>query len=336
MANQRLHLIWPLQMKIFSPSLPISAKFCVAILLSALISIAHAEDFFVPLDKFGNDSQKLSPDTVLEFWGYHEYDGSENYQNTLKLRLYTPLEVGDWRGRFRLDTSVASDYNSTTSPNNAAQFTTGPTLITVWGQNTTFFSPMNALVGGRIVFPFGNNNQWAVGPQLSWSYTAEIDSMLHVSDFSPLIRYMYGFCAKNNNCTGGSNSTPLKRSLELYPTIGIRIGPSTMLRFLDENGIIYNSAGGGWFVPIDAMITHSLSKNFEVAVGASKQVVQTFQQYDWMVYGKVSWNFQHQLAERLKTQVFQVYQRIKSIAKSYTYDLTRLIFLNVFTQILDL
>ena len=80
--------------------------------LWALISMAHAEDLLVPISKFNNDSQKLSPDSVLEFWGYHEYDGSENYQNTLKLRFYTPLEVGDWRGRFRLDTSVASDYNS--------------------------------------------------------------------------------------------------------------------------------------------------------------------------------------------------------------------------------
>jgi hypothetical protein len=266
-------------------------KFCVAILFGALISLAHAEDFFVPFDKFANDSQKLSPDTVLEFWGYHEYDGSENYQNTLKLRLYTPLEVGDWRGRFRLDTSVAADYNSTASPNNSTQFTTGPTLITIWGQNTTFLHPLNALVGGRVVFPFGNNNQWAVGPQLSWSFPSEVDSVLRVSDFSPLLRYMYGFCAKNNTCTGSANQTPLTRSLQIFPTVGFRLGPSTALRLLDENGIVYNTAGGGWFVPIDAMITHSITKHFEVAVGASKQVVQTFQQYDWMVYGKVSWNY---------------------------------------------
>ena len=278
-------------MKISSISLLISARFCIAALFSVLVSAVYAEDYLVPLDKFNNDSQKLSPESVLEFWGYHEYDGSENYQNTLKLRFYTPLEAGDWRGRFRLDTSVASDYNSTTSPNNAAQFTTGPTLITVWGQNRTVLNPLNALVGARVVFPFGNNNQWAVGPQLSWSFTPQIDTILHVADFSPLIRYMYGFCAKNNNCNGTSNQMPLKRNLELYPTVGFRLGPATMLRFLDENGIIYNSAGGGWFVPIDAMITHRLNRNLEVAIGASKQVVQTFQQYDWMAYGKVSWNF---------------------------------------------
>jgi hypothetical protein len=266
-------------------------KICLAILFSMFISLAHAEDFFVPIDKFGNNSHQLSPDTVLEFWGYHEYDGSENYQNTLKLRFYTPLELGDWRGRFRLDTSVVADYNSTTSANNSTQFTTGPTLITVWGENNTFINPLNALVGARVVFPFGNNNQWAVGPQLSWSFPSEVNSVLHVNDFSPLIRYMYGFCAKNNNCTGGSNPTSLKRSLELFPTMGFRLGPTTMLRFLDENGIIYNTAGGGWFVPIDAMITHSLTKNFAVTIGGSKQLIQTFQQYDWMVYGKVSWNF---------------------------------------------
>lgn len=280
-------------MKIFYSPRPIKIKLWVAILVlfGALISIAHAEDLLVPLAKFDNDSQKLSNDSVLEFWGYHQYDGSQNYENTLKIRFYTPLNAGDWRGRFRLDTSVVSNYNSATSQSSSSQYSGGQTLITVWGQDGTFLKSLGALVGGRVVLPNGNSNQWAFGPQLNWTFTPQVDSLLHVTDFSPLLRYMYGICAGNSNCTGNMNQTPLSRSLQIFPTIGFELGPATMLRFWDENGAVYNSAGGGWFLPIDAMLTHRLGSNFVVAIGASKQLVQTFQQYNWMTYGKVSWNF---------------------------------------------
>ncbi len=58
-----------------------------------------------------------------------------------------------------------------------------------------------------------------------------------------------------------------------------------------KNGAVFNTAGNGWFVPIDAMVLHRLDKNWVVAVGASKQVVQTYQQYDWSTYAKISFNF---------------------------------------------
>jgi hypothetical protein len=45
------------------------------------------------------------------------------------------------------------------------------------------------------------------------------------------------------------------------------------------------------YVLIDAMVTHRLNQHFLVALGASKQVVQTYQQYDWSFYGKLSFNF---------------------------------------------
>jgi hypothetical protein len=55
--------------------------------------------------------------------------------------------------------------------------------------------------------------------------------------------------------------------------------------------MLYNTAGGGWFVPLDAMVTHSISKHLLFAIGASKEVVQTFQAYDWSIYGKISIRF---------------------------------------------
>jgi len=39
------------------------------------------------------------------------------------------------------------------------------------------------------------------------------------------------------------------------------------------------------------MVTHRVNRHFLFAVGASKQVVETYQQYKWMVYSKASFNF---------------------------------------------
>jgi len=44
-------------------------------------------------------------------------------------------------------------------------------------------------------------------------------------------------------------------------------------------------------VPIDAMVTQRINKNLLLAIGGAKQVVQTYQFYNWTVYGKVSLTF---------------------------------------------
>ena len=266
-------------------------KYLAFLLLGLLLSVAKAEDLLVPPSDFDNDSQKLSSSKVLEFWGYHNYQGSEDFQNTLLLRYYNPLEWGDWRGRLRIDTSVISNFGANMPSNNSGQYSAGNTMVTVWGQERQFLKPLGALVGARVIFPFGNNGQWALGPQLSWSFSPAVDTILRVTDFSPLVRYMYGFDTKNNSMQVNPSQPPLLRSLQLYPTMGFKLSSNTMLRIWDENSIVYNSAGGGWFIPIDAMITHRLTKNLVFAVGASKQVVQTYQQYDWSTYAKVSFNF---------------------------------------------
>lgn len=266
-------------------------KYLTFLLMSLLLSVSKAEDLLVPLSDFDNNSQKLSNSKVLEFWGYHNYQGSEDFQNTLLLRYYNPLEWGDWRGRLRIDTSVISNFGANMPSNSSGQYSAGNTMVTVWGQDRHFLKPLGALAGARVIFPFGNNGQWAVGPQLSWSFSPTVDTVLRVTDFSPLVRYMYGFDTKNNSFVVNPTQPALLRSLQLYPTIGFKLSANTMLRFWDENSIVYNSASGGWFVPIDAMITHRLTKNLVFAVGASKQVVQTYQQYDWSTYAKVSFNF---------------------------------------------
>lgn len=245
-----------------------------------------SDDF---LDLFEPRNQ-ISSQHILEFWGYHNNDGGGTYDDTLKLRYYQPLNIQGWRGTLRLDSSYVSNYGPSQPNQFSGQYQAGTTMMTIWGNPPDIFHQWNGTIGARIIFPFGASGQWAAGPQISTIYKPIEGSKTAFSDFSPLARYMYGF--SNGNATSlNSGQQPLLRSLYLFPTIGINLSPSTQIRFWDENGMVYNTAGGGWFVPIDAMITQRLTKHTLIAIGAAKQVIQTYQQYNWSFYGKLSMNF---------------------------------------------
>lgn len=238
-----------------------------------------------------SDHNPFSDQHILEFWGYHNTYAPQAQSDTLKLRYYQPLHIDQWRGTMRLDTSYISAYGPLLPAQSSGTYTAGNTLLTIWGNHPGILKNWDGTLGGRIIFPFGNNGQWAAGPQVGMVFHSADISTSPLADFSPLARYMYGFYSKNSALANSLNQPALARRLELYPTLGFNIAPNTQIRFWDENGMVYNSAGGGWFVPVDAMVTHRLNKHFLFAVGASKQVVQTYQQYDWSFYGKLSFNF---------------------------------------------
>ncbi len=238
-----------------------------------------------------NRSNEYSNDSVIELWGYHNGYGEENFSDTVRLRLYQPLQFDNWRGMFRLDTSYVSNWGPDDPGQSSGQFSAGNTFITVWGQPPSFLPNWGVNLGARLIMPFGNNGQWAIGPQIGSIFKPKESSKTILADFSPLVRYMYGFDSKNNSFAVNPTQPPLLRTLNLFPTIGLQLTPTTQIRFWDENQIIYNTAGGGWFVPIDAMITQSLNKNLLFAVGASKQIIQTFNSYDSSIYGKISLRF---------------------------------------------
>lgn len=271
----------------------INRKLLVAILSSFLMSTFswadENEDKFSSY--FQNVSGEYSRERILELWGYHDSHGNQNYLDTIRLRYYQPLDFDQFRGTLRLDTAYVSTYGPSFPNSSSSQYSAGNTMLTFWGNHPSFLPSWGANLGARVVFPFGNHGQWAIGPQVGASFRPSGYNPLKMSDFSPLARYMYGFDAKNNSMQINPGQPPLVRNLQLFPTLGFQLAPSTQIRLWDENGVVYNSAGGGWFVPLDAMITHRLSKNLLFAIGASKQVVQTYNQYDWSVYGKISLNF---------------------------------------------
>jgi hypothetical protein len=236
-------------------------------------------------------SNQVSIPHILEFWGYHNWYEQEEQSNTLKLRYYQPLQIDRWQGIMRLDTSYVSLYGPDLPQQSSGNYNAGNTMLTIWGNHPNLLNTWGGTLGGRIIFPFGNNGQWAAGPQMGTVFIPPEGSKTALADFSPLVRYMYGFYSKNSALAESLNQPALARRLELYPTIGFNLSPSTQLRFWDENGIVLNTAGGGWFVPIDVMVTQRLDKSFLVALGASKQVVQSYQQYNWSLYGKISLSF---------------------------------------------
>jgi hypothetical protein len=250
-----------------------------ASLVSATESISST-----PILGLRNASQERSRDHILEFWGYHEYDGSENYADTLKLRYYNPLNIGDWHGTMRLDTAYTAVYGPELAAQATGTYSPSYAMLTVWGGQAGWLGNL----GARISAPLGNAGQWLVGPQVSTSFKPADSKQTLLADISPLARYMWGCNAK---APTGYSAPPLASRLELFPTIGLNLSPSTQIRFWDENGAAYNATSGGWFVPIDAMVTQRINKNLLVAIGGAKQVIQTYQLYNWTVYGKISLSF---------------------------------------------
>ena len=257
--------------------------FSLLCISSALVS-AIEQNSSAPILGLVNASQDRSQDRTLEFWGYHEYDGSQNYADTLKLRYYNPLNLGDWHGTVRLDTAYTAVYGPQLAAQSTGTFSPDNAILTIWGGQDGWL----ANIGARLFAPLSNYGQWLAGPQVSTSFKPAGNGQSVLSDISPLARYMFGF---NPKAPSGTALPPLVSRLELYPTVGFNLSPSTQIRFWDENGAVYNAAGGGWFVPIDAMLTQRINKNLLVAVGGAKQVVQTYQQYNWTVYGKIALTF---------------------------------------------
>ena len=155
----------------------------------------------------------------------------------------------------RLDTAYTAVYGPALAAQSTGTYSPNNAMLTIWGGQADWF----ANVGARILAPLGNTGQWLAGPQVSTSFKPAGDGQNILSDISPLARYMMGF---NRKAPTSASLPPVDNHLELYPTVGLNLGPSTQLRFWDENGAVYNSAGGGWFIPIDAMVTQRINKIF--------------------------------------------------------------------------
>jgi hypothetical protein len=228
---------------------------CHSLLLTLLLLIGSnlvcaTEDESKFSSRFEDTSGQYSRDRILELWGYHDAQGNENYLNTIRLRYYQPLNINRFSGTLRLDTAYISPYGPGVPNGSSERYSAGNTMITFWGNHPNLLPKLGTNLGARVIFPFGNNGQWAIGPQVGASFVPTGPNPLKVSDVSPLVRYMYGFDTKSNSFQVNPNQPTLVRNLQLFPTVGFQLSPRTQLRLWDENGIVFNSAGVAGLFPL--------------------------------------------------------------------------------------
>jgi len=228
----------------------------------------------------------------LETWAYRTADTPNSFSNMVQLRYYQPFALptadAGWQGMMRLDTSIVSNSGPAFPGEAGNQFNPGNTRLTLWANTPQSAQQIRGAAGFRVSAPTGDNNpnysaaQWIAGPQAGMSWAPKDAGLL--TDFSPLARYMMGFSATNPQVTA------LKRSLELYPTIGLRLSERVTVRLWDENAIVLNSATGVWFIPVDAYATYVFTPHWSASLGGAKRLTNT-SQYNWVGYGRVTYRF---------------------------------------------
>ncbi len=240
-----------------------------------------------------NVSNRYTVKPIVQLWYYHQKLSSGAYSNMATLRYFQPIHnpYGQWRGVFRFDQSYFNSFGPGIDSPDKTRYQRGNTMITVWGNHPGFLRNWHADLGFRVIFPVGNQGQWALGPQAGMSYqTRKPAGQAGLSDFSPLARFMFGFNVKNQKFLNIDEPTP-ERSLHLFPALGFDLTPKTQLRLWDENGMVYSVNNRQWFVPFDAMLTHRVTDNFVVSLGVSRAIIDQYKQYKLNIYGKVSWYF---------------------------------------------
>lgn len=239
-----------------------------------------------------NAADSNAPAGWLETWGYRTADTPNSFTNMVQVRYYQPFAIPgtqpDWQGMMRLDTSIVSNSGPAFPGESGGQFNPGNTRLTLWTNTPEIASHTRASAGFRVSAPTGDKNpnysagQWLGGPQAGLSWAPKDTGIF--TDFSPLARYMMGFSAVS------AQVTTLKRSLELYPSIGLRFSDRISARLWDENPIVFNSNNGVWFLPIDAYVSYEFTRHWSASLGGTKRLTNT-SQYDWGGYGRVVYRF---------------------------------------------
>lgn len=233
-----------------------------------------------------------TPGGWLESWAYRTADTPNSFTNMVQVRYYQPFAIpgaqADWQGMMRLDTSIVANSGPTFPGESGGQFNPGNTRLTLWANTPEIASNTRASGGFRVSAPTGDKNphysagQWLAGPQAGLSWTPKNTGIF--TDFSPLARYMMGFSAVS------SQDTTLRRGLELYPSIGLRLTEHITARLWDENPIVFNSNNGVWFLPVDAYVSYEFTRHWSASLGGTKRLTNT-SQYDWGGYGRVVYRF---------------------------------------------
>ena len=227
----------------------------------------------------------------LETWAYRTADTPDSFSNMVQVRYYQPFAIPHahegWQGMMRLDTSIVANSGPAFPGESGNQFRAGNTRLTLWANTPDLGADLTATGGFRVSAPSGTNPnysaaQWLAGPQAGLTWAPKGYGIF--TDFSPLARYMMGFTALS------PAANPLKRRLELYPSVGLRFSDRITMRLWDENPIALDATNGTWFLPVDAYATYEFTRHWAASLGGAKRLTNS-SQYDWSGYGRIVYRF---------------------------------------------
>ena len=225
----------------------------------------------------------------LDNWFYYSESFFDSANVQYRPRVFIPFDLaGGWTFVQRADLPFNyTDASGPANPDGGWKFHAGDFLIEEImttpevARNTRLFGSVRLVFPTGGEFPFGAD-QWQVAPAVGLIYSRP-DVWRGVT-FFPLARYNYGFDVR-------SPSVPEIRRMDLYPTASFGLAPAWTLHFYSENPISYNDRTHKWFVPIDVLVTHRVSKSFEYGVGGAVPILDDDRAYRWLVQARLTFYF---------------------------------------------
>jgi hypothetical protein len=225
----------------------------------------------------------------LDNWFYYVDSYFDSATVQYRPRVFVPFDFArGWTFVQRADLPFYyTDALGPANPDGDWKFRVGDFMIEEI-LNTPEVAPNMRLFGSvRLVFPTGGEfpfgaDQWQVAPAVGLIYSRP--DLWRGTTFFPLARYFFGFDAQSPGVTE-------IRRLDLFPTVIFGLAPGWALHLYPENPISYNDQTHKWFVPIDVLVTHRVSKSFEFGVGGAVPIVDDDRAYRWLVQARLTFYF---------------------------------------------
>jgi hypothetical protein len=221
----------------------------------------------------------------LDNWFFYQDNYDDSARAQWRPRLFVPYDFGSkWTFTQRVDFPFYyTDASGPRNPDGDWKFGGSDALV-----EEIFDLPaagnMRLRSSLRLVFPTGGkgpfgSDQWQLAPGFggTWRYP-EVGKGLTIS---PYARYFYGFNEGDGITT--------KRSWNVFPTATFGLGDDWSVALWPEQGISYNLRSDKWFVPLEAMFTKRLSKEWEYSIGGAAPIVNDDRSYRWLLQGRVTY-----------------------------------------------
>jgi hypothetical protein len=225
----------------------------------------------------------------LDNWLFYQDNFGDTSRWQYRPRVFVPYSLaGGWTFTQRADLPLYyTDASGPENPSGGWKFGVSDALVEEIFDTPDVARNVRLRASLRIVFPTGGeapfgSDQWQVAPGFggTWRYP----DLWGGTTFAPYARYFYGF-------SEGSSSVTTKRSWNLFPTATFTLVPNWSLVFWPEQGITYNIRSHLWFVPIEAMVTNRVDKQWEWSAGGAWSTNDNEKSYKWLFQSRLTYYF---------------------------------------------